>query len=411
LRIVNVVQRFHPAVGGSENQVRLISTELVRRGRHVTVLTTSSMSSMDILSLTHLPERGLTLASREIVDGVEVHRYRAWFRLYGFLFTPPMLKLLRIKADLIHAYGFYVTTSLAAGLAAKIRRIPFVLTANDADVGLLASFWERLCGKLYAMTFGRLLVACADRIIAVSEVNRDDIVRKLGVKADKVTVVPNGLDFEIFDCEMDANEFKKKHGVDGPLILFVGRITKHKGIQFLIEAAPSILREFPKARFMIVGEDYGYLDSLVGMVEKLGIRDRVTFLSRLSEEEIVQAYKSADIFVLPSTLEAFGLVVVEAMASGTPVIASNYGGIRCLVQDGVNGLLFEVGEVSDLASKILLLLENQDLRRLLARKAHLQAEERYSIQRAIDELLAVYAKLQRAVDSSAPLRPELPTEA
>jgi len=242
-------------------------------------------------------------------------------------------------------------------------------------------------------------------------VNRDDIVRKLGVKADKVTVVPNGLDFEVFDREVDANEFKKKHGLDGPLILFVGRITKHKGIQFLMRAAPSILREFPKAGFMIVGEDYGYLDSLVGMVEKLGIRDRVTFLSRLSEEEIVQAYKSADIFVLPSTLEAFGLVVVEAMASGTPVIASNYGGIRCLVQDGVNGLLFEVGEVSDLASKILLLLENQDLRRLLARKAHLQAEERYSIQRAIDELLAVYAKLQRAVDSSAPLRPELPTEA
>lgn len=182
LRIVNVVQRFHPAVGGSENQVRLISTELVRRGRHVTVLTTSSMSSMDILSLTHLPKRGLRLASREIVDGVEVHRYRAWFRLFGFLLTPPMLKLLRIKADLIHAYGFYVTTSLAAGLAAKIRRIPFVLTANDADVGLLASFWERLCGKLYAMTFGRLLVACADRIIAVSEVNRDDIVRKLGCR-------------------------------------------------------------------------------------------------------------------------------------------------------------------------------------------------------------------------------------
>jgi len=304
-----------------------------------------------------------------------------------------MLKLLRIKADLIHAYGFYVTTSVAAGLAAKIRRIPFVLTANDADVGLLASFWERLCGKLYAMTFGKLLVACADKIVAVSKVNRDDIVRKLGVKPDKVAVVPNGLDFEIFDRKVDVTEFKKKHGVDGPLILFVGRITKHKGIQFLIKAAPSILREFPTSRFMIVGEDYGYLEDLRRLVEELGILDYVIFLSRLSQNEIVQAYKSADVFVLPSALEAFGLVVVEAMVSGTPVVASNYGGIRCLVQDGVNGLLFDVENVSDLVSKILVLLRDQELRNAFVTKAYSQAKEQYSIEHTIDELLNVYAKL------------------
>ena len=396
LRIVNVVQRFHPAVGGSENQVRLISRELVRRNHNVTVLTTSSMSSLDILSLTHLPKPRLRLPSREIIDGVEVHRYRALFRLYGFLLTSPMLKLLRVEADLIHAYGFYVTTSLAAGLAAKIRGIPFVITANDADVGLLASIWEKLCGKLYRMTFGKLLVSCADRVVAVSEANRDDIVGKLGVKPDKVVVAPNGLDFEIFEREANVPEFRKKHGVDGPLILFVGRITKHKGIQFLIEAAPSILKEFPTARFMIVGEDYGYLENLTKMVEKLGIGNHVIFLSGLSQDEIVQAYKSADIFVLPSTLEAFGLVVVEAMASGTPVVASNYGGIRCLVRDGVNGFLFEVENVPDLASKILVLLRNEELGKAFATKAVSQAKEQYSIQHTTDELLRVYAKLQDA---------------
>ena len=393
MRIINVVQRFHPAVGGSENQVKLISMELVKRGHHVAVFTTSSMSSLDILSFAHLPRRGLRLPSRETIGGVDVHRYRAFFRLYGFLLTPPLLKLLRIDADLIHAYGFYVTTSLAAALTAKMRGIPFVLTANDADVGSLASFLERVCGKLYAMTFGKLLIACTAKVIAISEVNRDDIVKKLGFQPNKVVVVPNGLDFEIFDQEVDVAEFRKKHVVDGPLILFVGRITKHKGIQFLIKAAPLILREFPKSRFMIVGEDYGYLRNLRRMVERLCIQGYVIFTGRLSENEIVQAYKSADIFVLPSALEAFGLAVVEAMASGTPVVASNYGGIRCLVQDGVNGLLFDVGEVSDLASKILALLRDQELRKLLATKAHLRVEERYSIRHTVDELLRVYAKL------------------
>ena len=393
MRIVNVVQRFHPAVGGSENQVKLISRELVRRGHDVTVLTTSSMSSLDILCLTHLPKRRPRLPSYELIGGVEVHRYRASFRLYGFLLTPPMLKLLKIKADLIHAYGFYVTTSLAAGLAAKVRRIPFVLTANDADVGLLASFWERLCGKLYAMTFGKLLVACADRIVAVSEANSDDIVRTLGVKPDRVMVVPNGLDFEIFDREVDVTEFRKKHGVDGPLILFVGRITKHKGIQFLIKAAPSILMEFPRARFMIVGEDYGYLDNLKRMVEKLGIRHHVVFLSRLSQDEIVQAYKSADVFVLPSALEAFGLVAVEAMASGTPVVASNYGGIRCIVQDGVNGLTFRVENSDELADRVKRILVDNSLRIRIAEDARAIVRQKFSIERTVDELETLYGDL------------------
>jgi len=394
LRIVNVVQRFHPAVGGSENQVRLISRELVRRNRDVTVLTTSSMSSLDILSLTHLPKPGVRLPSREIIDGVEVHRYRALFRLYGFLLTSPMLKLLRVEADLIHAYGFYVTTSLAAGLAAKIRRIPFVLTANDADVGLLASFWERLCGKLYAMTFGKLLVACADQVVAVSEANRDDIVGRLGVKPDRVVVVPNGLDFEMFEREADVTEFRKKHGVEGPLILFVGRITKHKGIQFLIEAAPSILKEFPKARFMIIGEDYGYLGNLRRMVERLGIRDCVIFLSRLSQEEIVEAYKSADVFVLPSALEAFGLVLVEAMASGAPVVASNYGGIRCLVQDGANGLTFRTEDSVELADRVERILTDGALRTRIVENARVTVLGKFSIERTVNELEILYENLK-----------------
>jgi len=390
LRIVNVVQRFHPALGGSENQVRLISRELVKRGHPVAVLTTSSMSSLDIPSLRSLPKRGPKLSSHEFIDGVEVRRYRALFRLYGFLLTPPMLKLLKIEADLIHAYGFYVTTSLAAGLAAKIRRIPFVLTANDADIGLLASFFERLCGKLYVKTFGKLLVACADRVVAVSEANKDDIVRKLGVDPHKVVVISNGLDFEIFDREVDVNEFKERHGVDGPLILFVGRITKHKGIQFLIKAAPPILREFPTARFMIVGEDYGYLENLTRMVEKLEIQDHVIFLSRLSQNEIVQAYKSADVFVLPSALEAFGLVVVEAMASRTPVVASNYGGIRCLVEDGVNGLTFKVGDSVELADRVKGILIDNALRIGIVENARLIVEQKYSIERTVEKLEMLY---------------------
>jgi len=129
------------------------------------------------------------------------------------------------------------------------------------------------------------------------------------------------------------------------------------------------------------------------MIEKLGIQDHFVFLRRLSQDEIVQAYKSADVFVLPSALEAFGLVVAEAMACGTPVVASNYGGIRCLVQDGVNGLTFRVKDSIELADRVKRILTDNALRIEIVENARLIVKQKFSIERTVDELEMLYKDL------------------
>jgi len=387
MKIIQVVHRYYPAVGGAENQVKSISEELVRRGHKVSVITTNSLSVLDIPSLLHLFQRKkVNLQKNEEIEGVDVHRYDALFRFYGFLVTIPMRKLLTTKADIIHAYGFYITTSLVAMMAAKHRSLPFLLTANDATVSLYGSAVKRACSNIYNYTIGKLLILNSSRVIAVSRTNAEDLVN-LGVAEQKITVIPNGVKLERF---FDGTSM----GIEknGPVVLYVGRISEDKGIQCLMRAAPSVLKSFPHTKFLIVGEDYGYLGKLRALVSNLGMEKSVIFTGHLTGRQLVSVYRSADVFVLPSELEAFGIVVIEAMASGVPVIVSNCGGMKDIVRDGTNGFLFDVGDAMQLAEKIKLLLSNEEFRTKFVENGKKTVRERYTIEKVVDALEKLYEK-------------------
>ena len=387
MKIIQVVHRYYPAVGGAENQVKSISEELVRRGHRVSVMTTSSLSVLDIPSLFHpFRRKKVNVQKSEEIEGVDVHRYNALFRFYGFLVTTPMRKLLTAKADIIHAYGFYITTSLAAMMVAKQRSIPFLLTANDATVSLYGSAAKRACSNIYNHTIGKLLILNSARVIAVSRTNAEDLV-KLGVIEQKITIVPNGIKMERF---LDGTPMSREK--NGPIVLYVGRISEDKGIQCLIRAAPSVLKDFPHTRFLIVGEDYGYLDKFRALINNLGMEKSVIFTGRLTDRELVSVYRSADVFVLPSELEAFGIVVIEAMASGVPVVVSNCGGMKDVVKDGTNGFLFDVGDARQLTEKIKLLLSNEELRTRLVENGKKTVREKYTLEKVVDTLEKLYEK-------------------
>lgn len=385
MKIIQVVHRYHPAVGGAENQVKSISEELMRRGHKVSVITTNSLSVLDVPSLFHpFRRKKVNVWKNEEIEGIDVHRYDALFRFYGFLVTTPMRKLLTTKADIIHAYGFYITTSLVAMMAAKHRSIPFLLTANDATVSLYGSAAKRVCSNMYNQTLGKLLIQNSARVIAVSRTNAEDLV-KSGVTEQKITVIPNGIKLERF---LDGTS--KSIEKNGPIILCVGRISEDKGIDCLIRAAQSVVESFPQARFLIVGEDYGYLGKLRALVNNLNIKKSVIFTGRLTDNQLVDVYRSADVFVLPSELEAFGIVVIEAMASGVPVIVSNCGGMKDIVKDGTNGFLFDVGDARQLAEKIMLFLSDEELRTKLASDGKETVMKSYTIEKVVDKLEELY---------------------
>lgn len=387
MNIIQVVHRYYPAIGGAENQVKSISEELVRRGHKVSVITTSSVSVLDVPSLFHpFRRKKMNIRKDEEIEGVGVHRYDALFRFYGFLVTTPLRKLLTEKADIVHAYGFYITTSLVAMMIAKQRSIPFLLTANDATVSLYGSPAKRAFSNIFNLTLGKLLILNSAKLIAVSRTNAEDIA-KVGATKEKIRIIPNGIKMERF-----VNANLDDRGKSGPIVLYVGRISEDKGIECLLRAAPSVLRQFPNTEFLIVGEDYGYLNNLKSLVNSLGIEKSVIFTGRLTNRRLVDVYRSADVFVLPSELEAFGIVVIEAMASGVPIIVSNCGGMKNIVEDGMNGLIFDVGDARQLADKIRLLISDEELRSRLAENGRETVRERYTIEKVVDTLERLYEK-------------------
>jgi glycosyltransferase involved in cell wall biosynthesis len=170
----------------------------------------------------------------------------------------------------------------------------------------------------------------------------------------KVRVSPSGVRPESFS-KYDGNEFRRYHSIEGtPLVLFLGRLNPLKGPQFIIEAAPRLLKEFPGTAFVFVGPDQsGFGNRLQVRARELGVSAHVYFTGMIEDfEEKMQAYSACDVFCLPTCYEGTSQAVFEAMTQGKPVVATRTGGIPFQIEDGVEGHLIDYGDVSALAEMI-----------------------------------------------------------
>src|SRR5438552_841720 len=170
-----------------------------------------------------------------------------------------------------------------------------------------------------------------------------------------------------------------------PLLLLVGRIVPHKGVEHFIEAA----RYVPEARFVIAGGG-SLLEPMRALAESMGVADRVQFLGRVSDEQLPEVYAACDVFVLPSVsrLEAFGIVALEAMATGKPVIVADIPGVREIIEDGRDGLLTDPVNPRDLAEKIRRLLSEPKARQRMGARGREKVLESFSIERVTDRIEA-----------------------
>jgi glycosyltransferase involved in cell wall biosynthesis len=200
-----------------------------------------------------------------------------------------------------------------------------------------------------------------------------------------VYVLPAGVEDKFFSVK--AQE-KPNH------LLFVGPISPRKGLLDLLKAMTTVVKEIPTVRLDIVGSvvDKNHFNMLVDYVKDNGLEKTVSFRGYLSEEELSRKYGETTLFVFPSYEESQGLVLLEAMACGKPVIASNVGGIPYVVNDQVNGLLFQCGNVDELVQKIILLLKDEGLRRQLKEAARERAVE-FSWSEIAKRTIAIYKKM------------------
>jgi D-inositol-3-phosphate glycosyltransferase len=206
----------------------------------------------------------------------------------------------------------------------------------------------------------KCLVRSCHRIIAATGREKTDLIRHYGASPETISVIPCGVNLELFQ-PMDKVTVKQELGLDGgENILFVGRIEPLKGIDKLLMAM-TYLKD--KAKLLVIGGDensHHEIERLQRLSQELGIEDSVIFLGRVKHEELPHFYNAADVCVIPSYYESFGLVMLESLACGTPVVATDVGGAMSVVRQGETGYVVKDNVPHRLAEKIALLLSRRN---------------------------------------------------
>ncbi|MFL6150801.1 MAG: glycogen synthase [Ornithinibacter sp.] len=265
-------------------------------------------------------------------------------------------------ADLVHSHTWYA--NMGGHLAALMGDIPHVLTAHSLEP---MRPWkaEQLGGGYRVSSWvEKTAYEAADAVIAVSAGMREDILRSYpSVDPDRVKVVHNGIDSQLWRAERDE-DVVRRHGVDPdrPSVIFVGRITRQKGLPYLLRAAAELPPEVQLVLLAGAPDTPEIKAEVEGLIDTLReTRDGVVWVpTMLPRNEVVAMLSSATVFVCPSVYEPLGIVNLEAMACGTAVVASRVGGIPEVVDDGASGLLVDLGEGFEerLASAVIPLLED-----------------------------------------------------
>lgn len=224
----------------------------------------------------------------------------------------------------------------------------------------------------------------------ISESTKADLVAR-GIPAENVSVVECGIDHEMYSPDDSVTKY------ESPTALYLGRIKKYKGVQYVLKAWPRVLKTYPDARFMVAG-DGDYLDNLVAEAGQLGINDSVEFAGYVSSESKVEMMRRSHCIIYPSLKEGWGLTNIEANACGTLALAANSPGLRDSVSDGVSGLLFEHGNVDQLADLIVRVFSDEKLRCDIEQGAITWAE-RFNWDTSAERLLDV---MRRTVNKGRP---------
>ncbi len=274
--------------------------------------------------------------------------------------------------------------------------IPMVVTIHATEMGRRRGHvWGHPLSERIHLA-EQYLAREADLIIACSEFMRGEIIEALNAPPEKIRVIPNGVEYEHLIHLRDHLEAlpyirRRWAGPDQPLIFFVGRLEWEKGPDLLVQAMPRVLEDFPDAKLILAGKG-SYTDHIVALVHELGLEDSVQVVGFISDQTRNEIYAVADVAVFPSRYEPFGIVALEAMAAGAPVIVGDVGGLSEVVEHGVTGLRVP-NDPQAIAHAILQTLHHPDRAAERARRAQEVVRTQYSWETIADRVLEVYAEL------------------
>ncbi|MFY0545310.1 1,4-alpha-glucan branching protein domain-containing protein [Brevibacillus sp. H7] len=390
LRVLMLSWEFPPqVVGGLSKAVYDLSRHLVRQNVEVHVLTGYAHGA---------PER-------EVVEGIHVYRlctyqpgnqtdFLDWVFQLNMAMLDELDHLMRLgfEPDVIHAHDWLV--GFAAMEAKRRYQLPLATTIHALEHGRNQGIHTPLQQRIHQLEGD--LIAMSDHVFVCSRYMADELRRLFGFPVERTLIVPNGMelpDWNTAEEEKNLRRLREQIGADsGRVVFFVGRMVREKGVQLLLEAAPHILQRHGDVTFVLAGRG-PMLEELGRQAQELGIADRTRFLGFVDDERRNQLFRLADVAVFPSLYEPFGIVALEAMAFGTPLLVADTGGLREIVRHTENGATMYAGDVQSLINQLCWLLEHPEQCRSMAERARQEIEQYYNWAHLASQSITAYRSL------------------
>ncbi len=376
---------FPPRViGGISPHVFFLSKSLAKEGVRVYVVTCDFPGA----------------PAHEVIDGVDVYRVDSYknpapdFATWVYLMNLNMQReaasianKLKGKIDVFHAHDWLVAT---AGIGLKhVFRKPLIVTMHSTEIGRrdgLHTDTERMIHETEAwLTYEAWKVICCSNYM-VSHVKW-----AFGLPEDKLVMIPNGVNTRVYQTSAmkDDNSFRAKFALpEEKIVLYVGRLVYEKGIHVLINAAPKVLEKV-NAKFIIVGSGY-MKDQLLTIVKSMKLENKVLFMGFVDDATLTKLQKFADVSVVPSLFEPFGIVALEAMAAKSPVVVSDTGGLSEIVNHNTTGFKAYPNNPDSLARGITKILLDQDYRSSIRKNAYRRVKKTYDWARIAHQTKITY---------------------
>lgn len=392
LRVLQVSWEYPPVMyGGLGRHVHALSQALATEGHDVRVLTQGRDTPADPASAgvpqVHRVELG--------PDGPDVHDDTAGFvvALQQALVRDGLPLLGDWRPDVVHGHDWVVlgaSTTLAGRLGA-----PLVMTLHATEVGLWNG-WITTDFSRWRASIEQELVTAADRTVVCSQAMRTEAVDGLRADPDRVVVIPNGVDAGAWaSTPGQRSAARAAVGVpsDVPMLVLVGRLEHEKGGQDAI-AALGLLPD-PRTHLVLVGTG-GRRDGLAAQAAAAGLAGRVHLAGRLDDTVVAALLGAADVALVPSRYEPFGLVALEAMAAGTPVVVARAGGLADIVRPGVTGLVVPPADPAALADAVTRLLADPVATEAMVGRARVEAVDQYGWETVARRTAELYSSVRAA---------------
>ena len=352
MKILQGCVRYPPAPGGAETVVKAYSEGLRDLGHDVEVVTT------DLYTETPFVKKKMP----SVVNGIKVTRHKA-YTVSGeahYVLAPGMVQsFLSKSADIIHTHSYGYFQNHAGWIRERFQSTPWVITPHfHPSWSMWGGSKRKTLRDFYDTVLGKGTLEAADLITCVSKHEKDMLVSEIGLKEDNIKIIYNGINWEDWSSVPNKEVFRKQYpNVSEKFVLFAGRLATNKGLSDLISAMQLIDKK--SVDLVITGADMGLGKQLEKEASDKGVK--MHRLGHIDDETYRSVLSAAEMLVLPSEYEAFGIVLLEAAAAKTAVIGTNVGGIPEAMSPGKNGLIVEYNDVNNLAKSIAILLEDEKM--------------------------------------------------